>query len=359
MTTQTRSARSTRTSPARRIASTVIGAALACSPATLALSTITLSTASSDTAYAEEDPPTAQNITPETVVATINGRKITAAEVDKQIEQKPNFAYFLQNAKENPKLLNDLRRRVVHAMINREILLEEAKKSQLVTPAEVEDSVNKVIAGYGGKEKLAELLKAIKTDMPTFETEIRKDFTINTFIEKGLTKDVKVSDEDIKKEFDRDPSKYAQKESVKARHILVKVEPDAPKAAQDAAEKKINQIYKDVTDGKKDFAEVAKAQSECPSAAQGGDLGVFGRGMMVPAFETEAFALKPGAISKPFKTEFGYHIVQTQEHSDAKPGTLESAREQIGEQLLAKKRESVIESKLAELRKGYAVNISI
>lgn len=301
----------------------------------------------------------AQALSPETVVATINGQKITIAEVDKQIEQKPNFAYVLENAKENPKMLNDLRRRVVHAMINRQILLEEAKKSNLVTSAEVDDSVNKVIAGYGGKEKLGELLKAIKTDMPTFETEIRKDFTINTYIDKALIKDVTVSDEEIKKEFQKDPKRFEQKETVQASHILVKMEANASKAEQDAAAKKINDLYVQLTDGKKDFAELAKANSDCPSSEQGGDLGAFGRGMMVPEFEKVAFSLKPGEISKPFKTQFGYHIVKLTAHNNAGPGTLEVAKPAIQEQLLAKKRESVIEAKLAELRKGYAVNITL
>ncbi len=296
---------------------------------------------------------------PNQVVASMKGRQITLGEIDKQIEQKPNFAYVLQSSKSNPKMLADLRRRVVYAMINRQILLSEAEKSGLVSPAEVEESVKKVVDGYGGKEKLEELLKAIKTDMKTFETEIRKDFTINSYIDKALLKNVEISADEIQKEYDKDPKKYAQKETVHASHILIKAEQNAPKEAQTAAETKINDIYKQVTEGNKDFAEVAKAQSQCPSAAQGGDLGSFGRGMMVPEFEEQAFSLPIGQISKPFRTQFGFHIVKVQEHNAENPGTLASAKPAIEEQLLAKKREAIVEEKLAELRKGYAVSISI
>lgn len=299
------------------------------------------------------------NLAPETIVATINGRKISVAEIDKQIEQKPNFAFFLENAKNNPKLINDLRRRVAYAMVNREILLEEAQKSKLVSSAEVDESVQKVIAGYGGKEKLTELLQSIKTDMVTFETEIKKDFTINGYIDKAILKDIKISDEDIKREFEKSPEKYAQKESVKARHILIKVEPTANEADKTAASKKIEELYKELTEGKKDFAELAKNSSECPSAAQGGDLGAFNRGAMVPEFENLAFSTKVGEISKPFKTQFGFHILKVEDHQAAKPGELSSAKEKISEELIAKKRESLVEAKLAELRKGYAVSISL
>jgi parvulin-like peptidyl-prolyl isomerase len=88
---------------------------------------------------------------------------------------------------------------------------------------------------------------------------------------------------------------------IHARHILVKTENEALQA-----------LY-DVTTGGKDFGEIAKAVSLCPSKKQGGDLGWFGRGQMVKEFETAAFSLKPGEISKPVKTQFGWHIIKVEE----------------------------------------------
>lgn len=88
---------------------------------------------------------------------------------------------------------------------------------------------------------------------------------------------------------------------VRARHILVKTEDEAKLA-----------LY-DVTAGKKDFGDVAREKSLCPSKKNGGDLGWFGRGMMVKEFETAAFALKPGEVSKPVKTQFGWHIIKVEE----------------------------------------------
>ena len=87
---------------------------------------------------------------------------------------------------------------------------------------------------------------------------------------------------------------------IHARHILVKTEDEALQA-----------LY-DVTHGK-DFGEVAKEKSTCPSKKEGGDLGWFGRNQMVKEFETAAFALKPGEISKPVKTQFGWHIIKVEE----------------------------------------------
>jgi len=84
---------------------------------------------------------------------------------------------------------------------------------------------------------------------------------------------------------------------VRASHILV------------PTEEKATWIYKELKNGK-DFANLAKEYSECPSKANGGDLGYFGKGQMVKEFEDVAFSMNEGDFSKPFKTQFGYHIVK-------------------------------------------------
>ena len=85
--------------------------------------------------------------------------------------------------------------------------------------------------------------------------------------------------------------------SVHAAHILVKTEQEAFVALYDLG-------------AGKDFADVARAKSVCPSAKKGGDLGWFSKGKMVKEFESAAFSLKPGELSKPVKTQFGWHIIK-------------------------------------------------
>lgn len=83
---------------------------------------------------------------------------------------------------------------------------------------------------------------------------------------------------------------------IRASHILVKTEEEA------------NKLYEEIQAGK-DFAEVAALVSLCPSGANGGDLGFFGKGMMVKPFEDAAFALEVGELSKPVQTQFGWHLI--------------------------------------------------
>ena len=84
---------------------------------------------------------------------------------------------------------------------------------------------------------------------------------------------------------------------VRASHILVKTEADAER------------MMKRITDGE-DFAAVARRFSSCPSGKNGGDLGWFGKGQMVPEFEQAAFETEPGKVVGPVKTQFGYHVIK-------------------------------------------------
>lgn len=138
----------------------------------------------------------------------------------------------------------------------------------------------------------------------------------NTYVEDEVQG--KVSDDEIKARYEKDVAGYVAPEEVHARHILVKTEDEA------------NAILKQLADGG-DFQAIAKEKSEDPgSKANGGDLGFFSKGQMVPEFEAEAFALKPGETStKPVKTQFGYHIIKVEEKRAQPVPTLDQVREQV------------------------------
>ena len=88
---------------------------------------------------------------------------------------------------------------------------------------------------------------------------------------------------------------------VRASHILVKTEQEA------------KDLYEEIVSGKIDFADAAMEKSLCPSGRAGGDLGYFGKGMMVKPFEDAAFSLKEGELSKPVQTQFGWHLIKVTE----------------------------------------------
>ena len=96
-------------------------------------------------------------------------------------------------------------------------------------------------------------------------------------------------------------------EQITASHILIGFGADSGRS-QDEAKEKIETLKTEIAGGG-DFAALAQSHSDCPSSSRGGDLGPFGRGMMVPQFEQAAFALDTGAVSDIVETDFGYHLI--------------------------------------------------
>lgn len=131
------------------------------------------------------------------------------------------------------------------------------------------------------------------------------------FSVKDLMAKSDVKAEDAKKYYDEHQSEFESAEQRQASHILLSVAGTAPAAEQEAVKARAEQLLKQVKQNPEKFAELARANSQDPgSAAKGGDLGLFGRGMMVKPFDDAVFALRPGQISDLVKSDFGYHIIR-------------------------------------------------
>lgn len=163
----------------------------------------------------------------------------------------------------------------------------------------------------------------------------------------GLSKmmnSITVSEEEIANYYERNKGIYKTQEMVRASHILVD------------SEEKANEILEDITDGLK-FEDAASQFSSCPSKTAGGDLGMFGRGQMVPEFENAAFSMQKGEISNPVKTQFGYHIIKVVERVDERDSSLEEVKEEVRKKCIAEKQDRAYRDKKAELKQKYNVEI--
>ena len=127
----------------------------------------------------------------------------------------------------------------------------------------------------------------------------------------ALMAGISVSEEDLRKYYAENASRYSTPEERRASHILINAPKDAPAAAREKAKAKAEALLAQVKANPDSFAELAKKNSDDPGSAEhGGDLDYFARGAMVPPFEQAAFALKPGEISGVVESDFGYHIIK-------------------------------------------------
>ena len=148
---------------------------------------------------------------------------------------------------------------------------------------------------------------------------------------------MQVTEEEVRKFFEDNADKFQGDEERRASHILIGFGLSPTPAAKDEARSKAEQILEEVRKNPEQFAELAKKHSQDPGSAQnGGDLGMFGRGVMVKSFDDAVFSMAPGAISDLVESEFGYHIIKLTEIS-GEAVTLESVAPQIRGELIYQK----------------------
>jgi peptidyl-prolyl cis-trans isomerase C len=156
--------------------------------------------------------------------------------------------------------------------------------------------------------------------------------------------------EEVKARYDKEVAAMPKEEEIHARHILVKTEDEA------------KAIIKQLDEGK-DFTELAKEKSEDTSKSDGGDLGYFTKGRMVPEFEEAAFALEKGTYTKtPVKSQFGFHVIKVEDKRDAQPPAFDQVEPQVRQIVMQEKYSAIIDAAKADqkveivdetLRKGY------
>ena len=122
------------------------------------------------------------------------------------------------------------------------------------------------------------------------------------------------------------------------------------KGSDDKALDKIKEIRERIVSGKSDFAAEAKEHSDCPSGAEGGSLGWFGRGMMVPEFDKVAFEMKKGEVSGVVSTQFGYHIIYKADEKGGGEQTLVDVHDQIKDLLRHEARGRAMDAFVGELK---------
>jgi peptidyl-prolyl cis-trans isomerase SurA len=170
---------------------------------------------------------------------------------------------------------------------------------------------------------------------------------------------VKVSDDDLKAEYVRWSNTESGDAEIHARHILVQL-PSKPTQEQvEKAKLKATALMEEAKRPGVDFAELAKKKSEGPSASEGGDLGFFRRGLMVPEFEKIAFNLKTGDISEPVRTKFGFHVIKIEERRNVAVKSFDEVKEQLREKLMRSQLERYTDQYVQELRQKATIEVKI
>ena len=282
---------------------------------------------------------------PADAIAVVDGEEVARGDYDAVLAQAKKS--YENEKREFPKAgsqeFQTLRNQVVQFLVQREQFEQEAEALDIeITEKQIDGRLEQVVKQYfqGDRKKYEAQLKA----QGFSERQIRQDIRGQIVSEKlfgEVTGDVKVTDKQAEEYYAKNKAQYSQPESREVRHILVKTRAQA------------NGLYDQLQAGG-DFAALAKKFSEdTGSKANGGKLTI-SRGQTVAPFDQTAFLLKKNAISRPVKTDFGYHIIQPiGDVKEAKVTPLKDVKDSINQQLAQTKKNEAMTKWVDGLKEKY------
>jgi peptidyl-prolyl cis-trans isomerase C len=285
-----------------------------------------------------------------TVVVKVNGKQVTRLDVQRQedmlMQQLQQYADSTQMAAMKP----NVRKQAVDNAINR-VLLEEAVKRLGIKADKkaVDERADYYRKNFVSDEAFnADLVKRGMT-ADQLRHEIELGVQAEDLFNRRTASLKPVTEQEARNFYDNNEDRFVQPERVRASHILIAVNKDDADAVRAQKKAEAVRILKEIKKGA-DFAEAARKYSGDPNKAQGGDLGYFERGRMVPEFEKAAFALKTGQLSGIVETQFGYHIIKVTDHAMASTVPFEQAKQNIEQYLGNQKKQQVLTSYFDSLR---------
>ena len=289
----------------------------------------------------EEAAPAKQEDDSKKVVATVNGENISQTEVNQMLGR------FGKQIPEEQ--IPAVTKQILDGLVTQKLIMQFVKNSKIeVSQAEIEKELNKVredIKSNPGLE--GQTLEQVLETHGSSIDNLKSDIVISLSLEKHLGKDI--DDKKIKAYFDENKAAYDGSER-RASHVLVDTREMKTDAELAQALEKIKKIKAEVDSGK-DFAEVAKQHSDCPSKDKGGDLSFFKRkGQMVEPFAAAAFALKVGQVSDPVKTPFGYHIIKVTEIKKGNDVKFDDVKQNIKQNMMEEKAQVLIRQLLEKAK---------
>jgi peptidyl-prolyl cis-trans isomerase C len=289
------------------------------------------------------------------VLAHVNSEDVTKADFERLLRN-----IELSNRGPVPADRRDeIYRRVLDELVNYTLLKQEAKaRNFTATDAEVETQMQSMRQAARSEEAFTKALAERKMTLEKLKADAKVEIAIAKMMNAQVATLTEATDAEAKDFYDKNPDKFKRPETVRASHILLRVDPNADDATKKQTRTKIDDVLKQAKGGT-DFAALAKQNSQDGSAAQGGDLGFFPKEKMVPAFADVAFALKTGDISDVVTTQFGLHIIKATDRKPAGLVPLDEVSAQIKKFLNEQKKQQLAQAFIAQVRQKAKIEVLI
>lgn len=291
------------------------------------------------------------------IVAIVNDEIITTLDLDKEFKQMARET----NRKEpfSPDDKTRLRLTAVNRLVDRRLVDQKIKELDIkISEEEIRQSIEEVKKQNNmSQERLIEALAGQGLSFEQYKSQIREQLERLRLMSQEVKAKVQVSVKEIVEYYQANRSKYGEQDLYRARHILLAIPKGAPETDIAKIREKGEKILKDARDGS-DFIELAKKYSDDPNVAKdGGELGTFKKGDLLPEMEEIVLKLQQGEVSEPVRSQSGFHIIKLEKKSlgDLKP--FDDVKTEIEEALYKQKSEARFAQWVSDMRKSASIDI--
>jgi peptidyl-prolyl cis-trans isomerase SurA len=292
------------------------------------------------------------------IVAVVNQEIITLSEVESRLslppEENGNGDRLVKKHRDH-----EFRRKALDQLIEERLIDQEARKAGIkISGKDVDAAVEEIRRRNNvAPEDLERVLAREGLTLETLRKQVEKRLQRIRLIQWAIKVDPKIGEKEFRDFYQKNIGRYRVAESYRTAHILFHVQKEATPEEIREIRKKSQTVLEKIRGGA-DFAEMAILYSDDTSAKDGGDLGYFKRGDLLPSFEKEALRLQAGEVSGIVRTEFGFHIIKL---TDRKGGTLsfEEVKERVRAEYYERETEAALKKYLATLKEKAIIEIKL
>ncbi|MFB0507831.1 MAG: peptidylprolyl isomerase [Thermodesulfobacteriota bacterium] len=294
------------------------------------------------------------------IVAIVNGEIITLAELERYYSTPRDGSKATGNPGENGAKILESRREALDRLIEEKLVDQQCKKQSIRVSARdldmaIED-VKKVNAITD--EQLRGALMAEGLTLEDYRQQLREQIRRARLISRVVRKEVIIDDERLKRFYSEHIERFKEPDQIRASHILIMIRQGADDLLVEALRHKGETILERLRRGE-DFQELARLYSDDASAKNGGDLGFFKRGELLPEFERATLSLQPGQVSGLVRTKIGFHIIKVTERKEGSVIPYEEVTEKVRNHYIKEESKRLYEAWLKKVKAESFIEVKL
>jgi parvulin-like peptidyl-prolyl isomerase len=300
--------------------------------------------------------PASAQMTAYGTAARVNGVEISNEKLEKNFEEYQRENNVNVGAIRHPFRVTEMKREVLDKLIDQELVWQFVQDQDLyASPEIVERSLDKIRGQFPSEDEFVTRISIEGFTPESYREHVRRMVSGQLYLE-TVAETAAVSADEIHDFYANNPDKFEMPEMAHARHILLKVHPNANAETRARVQERMDAIVAEL-EGGADFAVLAATYSEDSSKDNGGDLGYFSRGEMVPQFDQVAFTTAVGEVSGIVETIYGLHLIKVEDRQPSQIVPESMAQQQIYDHLLEVKRRQAMREEIATLRAAADIEV--